>query len=66
MAEELEFHQAMLREKLLREGVPQMAVDGATRRRFGNPARWHERLRELWQFGRWRIYCGISSFLCGC
>ncbi len=50
MAEELEFHQAMLREKLLREGVPEMGVDGATRRRFGNPMRWHERLRELWQF----------------
>ncbi len=50
MAEELDFHQAMLREKLLREGVPAMAVDGATRQRFGNPARWHERLRELWQF----------------
>src|SRR5271163_3615282 len=50
MAEELEFHQAMLREKLLRQGVPEMAVDGATRQRFGNPMRWHERLRELWQF----------------
>ena len=50
MAEELEFHQAMLREKLLREGVPAMQVDGATRKRFGNPMRWHERLRELWQF----------------
>jgi predicted permease len=50
MAEELEFHQAMLREKLLREGVPAMAVDGATRQRFGNPMRWHEGLRELWQF----------------
>ncbi len=50
MAEELEFHQAMLREKLLREGVPAIAVDGATRQRFGNPTRWHERLRELWQF----------------
>ncbi len=37
MAEELDFHQAMLREKLLREGVPAVAVDGATRQRFGNP-----------------------------
>jgi predicted permease len=50
MAEELDFHQAMLREKLLREGVPAVAADGATRQRFGNPMRWHERLRELWQF----------------
>jgi predicted permease len=50
MAEELEFHQAMLREKLLREGVPEASVEGAARQAFGNPMRWHERLRELWQF----------------
>ena len=50
MAAELEFHQAMLREKLLREGVPAPEVDMATRRRFGNAKRWQERLRELWQF----------------
>ncbi len=52
MAEELEFHQAMVREKLLRQGVPEASVDGETRRVFGNPVRWHERLRELWQFQR--------------
>ena len=50
MAEELEFHQAMLREKLLRQGVPEASVEGAARRAFGDPVRWHERLRELWQF----------------
>ena len=50
MAEELEFHQALLREKLLRQGVPQLEVDFATRRAFGNASRWQERLRELWQF----------------
>jgi predicted permease len=50
MAEELEFHQALLREKLLRQGVPQLEVDLATRRAFGNASRWRERLRELWQF----------------
>ena len=50
MAEELEFHQAMLREKLLRQGVPQTSVNEAAMRRFGNSSRWHERLRELWQF----------------
>jgi len=50
MAEELEFHQAMLREKLLRQGIPAAEVDVATQRIFGNGARWHERLRELWQF----------------
>ncbi len=52
MADELAFHQALLREKLLRQGAsPEEAVT-ATRQRFGNPTRWHERLRELWQF-RW-------------
>ncbi|WP_158748088.1 hypothetical protein [Acidobacterium sp. S8] len=50
MADELSFHQAMLREKLLREGMPQGEVGRATRRAFGNADRWHERLRELWQF----------------
>src|ERR1700677_41472 len=50
MAEELEFQQALLREKLLRQGVPQLEVDLATRRAFGNALRWQERLRELWQF----------------
>jgi predicted permease len=52
MTEELAFHQALLREKLLREGVPQSEVDAATRRSFGSSAHWHERLSELWQF-RW-------------
>jgi predicted permease len=50
MADELEFHQGLLREKLLRQGVPQRDVDWATRRTFGNASRWHERLSELWQF----------------
>ena len=50
MAEELEFHQTLLREKLLRQGVPQSEVEVATRRTFGNAGRWQERLRELRQF----------------
>ncbi|MFT4112527.1 ADOP family duplicated permease [Silvibacterium sp.] len=50
MAEELAFHQTMMREKMLREGVPPGAAEAATRRSFGSEARWHERLRELWQF----------------
>jgi len=50
MAEELAFHQAMLREKLLRQGVSERAVDREARQRFGNPMKWHERLRELRQF----------------
>ena len=49
MAEELEFHQELLRAKLLREGVTEAEVEMATRRRFGNAGRWQERLRELWQ-----------------
>jgi predicted permease len=52
MAEELEFHQEMLRAKLLREGVTEAEAEMATRRRFGNAGRWQERLRELWQL-RW-------------
>ena len=52
MADELAFHQSMLKDKLLREGISQADADAATRRRFGNTRRWHERLRELWQF-RW-------------
>ncbi|MHB1936001.1 MAG: ADOP family duplicated permease [Acidobacteriaceae bacterium] len=50
MAEELEFHQAMLREKLMRQGLPPAEVDAMTRKTFGNAGRWQERLRELWQF----------------
>ena len=50
MAEELDFHQSLLREKLLRQSVPQSQVDSTLRKTFGNPSRWHERLRELWQF----------------
>src|SRR6185437_7371316 len=50
MAEELEFHQAMLRERLLRQGLPKPEVNQAARRTFGDAGRWHERLRELWQF----------------
>ena len=50
MAEELAFHQDLLREKLLRQGIPESQVERDVRRTFGNPARWHERLRELWQF----------------
>ena len=50
LAEELEFHQAMLRERLLRQGTPAAELDEAARRAFGNGSRWQERLRELWQF----------------
>jgi predicted permease len=50
MADELAFHQAMLHSRLLRQGVSHADVDAATRRTFGNASRWHERLRELWQF----------------
>src|ERR1700679_816007 len=49
MTDELEFHQALLRERLLREGVPVASVHLAARRACGNPSRWHESLSELWQ-----------------
>jgi predicted permease len=50
LAEELSFHEEMLRAKLLREGMAPEDVDAAARRQFGNARRWQERLRELWQF----------------
>jgi predicted permease len=49
--EELEFHQALLRDRLSRRGVPPEELDLATRRAFGNASGWRERLTELWQFG---------------
>src|SRR5882724_11018731 len=52
MADELAFHQAMLREKLARQGVASSDLDRLAQRRFGRSAKWHERLRELWQFRR--------------
>jgi predicted permease len=48
MADELAFHQAMLQDRLSRQGAAQ--ADAETRRSFGDARRWHERLRELWQF----------------
>ena len=50
MADELAFHEVMLKEKLRRQGTPQHELEAATHRQFGNSSRWHERLRELWQF----------------
>lgn len=50
LVDEMEFHQSMLRERLLREGISQPEVDAAARRTFGNAGRWQERLSELWQF----------------
>lgn len=50
MAAELEFHQAMLRDQLLRQGVASAQIDAVAQRHFGRTAKWHERLRELWQF----------------
>ncbi len=50
LTEELQFHQALLRERLSRQGVLPADLDLATKRAFGNSSRWHERLTELWQF----------------
>ncbi len=56
-ADELAFHEALLRERLLREGVPPAQVDAAVQRAFGLTGRWRERLNELWQFR------GLEEFL---
>jgi predicted permease len=56
-AEELEFHQSLLRERLSRQGMPQSQIDAAARRTFGNVGRWQEQLNELWQFH------GVENFL---
>ena len=62
MDEELEFHQTLLREKLLRQGVAPSQVDATLRRTFGNPSRWHERLRELWQFRTFETLMRDATF----
>ena len=62
MEEELAFHQAMLQDRLLRQGVPPTEADAATRRAFGNSSRWHERLRELWQFRTLENLCRDINF----
>jgi predicted permease len=49
-AEELAFHQYMLRERLESEGTPEQKLDLATQRIFGNPSRLCERLTEIRQF----------------
>lgn len=50
--EELAFHQAMMREKMQREGMSGEQAQREIRRNFGDAFRWQERLRELWQFPR--------------
>jgi predicted permease len=62
MADELAFHQAMLKERLLREGIAPAESEAEMRRRFGPPSRWHERLRELWQFRRLENLARDTSF----
>jgi predicted permease len=52
MAEELAFHQEMMRAKLRRAGACETEAAMTARRQFGDTARWHERLRELWQLRR--------------
>jgi predicted permease len=52
MAEELAFHQALLKDKLIRQGIPESEAQQAAHLRFGDDRRWRERLHELWQF-RW-------------
>lgn len=52
MADELAFHQEMMRAKLERAGATKTEAAMAARRQFGDEDRWHERLRELWQLRR--------------
>jgi predicted permease len=49
-AEELAFHQHMLRRRLEQEGTPEPELDSATQRAFGNSSRLRERLTEIRQF----------------
>src|SRR5438552_4182869 len=49
--EELEFHQALLRDRLSRQGVPPAELDMAARRTFGNASRWRASLTEVWRIG---------------
>jgi predicted permease len=62
LAEELEFHQAMLREKLIREGAGAEEAKSVARQRFGDAARWQERLRELWQLAALENLLRDASF----
>jgi predicted permease len=62
MAEELAFHQDLLREKLIREGMSEQQAKAIARRTFGNPSRWQERLRELWQFRTLENFARDISF----
>ena len=51
MIEELELHQSLLRDKLARQGLmASTELNRTVQRAFGKTERWHERLRELWQF----------------
>lgn len=50
LAEELEFHQTMIRKKLTIEGLDPHKAETGVRSGFGDASRWHGRLREIWQF----------------
>jgi predicted permease len=62
IAEELEFHQTLLRERLSRQGTPAQELNAATTRVFGNSSRWQERLTELWQFRTLESFLRDLSF----
>jgi predicted permease len=50
LADELAFHQAMLEDRFVSEGLPPEEAARAARRRFGSAPRRLERLAELWQW----------------
>ena len=62
IAEELEFHQTLLREKLSRQGIPPAELNVVAKRAFGDSSRWHERLTELWQFRTFENFLRDLSF----
>jgi putative ABC transport system permease protein len=50
LEDELEFHLAMRRQKLVEQGMPPEEARFAARRAFGNPTHARESNRELWTF----------------
>src|ERR1700733_8434563 len=62
IAEELEFHQTLLRERLSRQGVPAHKLNTVATRIFGSSSRWQELLTELWQFIPLENFRGVLVF----
>ncbi len=57
IAEELEFHQALLRERLSRQGIPPAELDVAAKRAFGIARAGMSASPNCGSFGRLKIFC---------